>query len=156
MPELDQRAEGRARRDERGRGARIVLLLIDDAHAAGLQIGNQPVEAVGLDRQMMHPLAVPLDKLGDEAGLAGRVLDQFDDKPAEMEILPVERAADLLVLRFRAAQFDRKIFREEIVSATIDFTAIETWSNLKRTSSVAAMLRRISLREKYALCCAAR
>src|ERR1700689_2930725 len=34
-----------------------------------------------------------------------------------MEILPVERAADLLVERFGAAQFDRKILREEIVGA---------------------------------------
>jgi hypothetical protein len=34
-----------------------------------------------------------------------------------MEILPVERAADLIVERLGAAQFDRKIFREEIVSA---------------------------------------
>src|SRR5271154_4362524 len=66
---------------------------------------------------MMHPLAMPLDELGDEAGLAGRVLDQLDHEAAEMEILPVERSADLIVERLGAAQFDRKILSEEIVSA---------------------------------------
>src|SRR5277367_402462 len=66
---------------------------------------------------MMHPFAMPLDKLGHEAGLTGRDLDQLDHEAAEMEILPVERSADLLVERLGAAQFDRKIFREEIVGA---------------------------------------
>src|SRR5271155_1127363 len=66
---------------------------------------------------MMHPLAVPLDKLRDEARLAGRVLDQLDDKAAEMEILPVERSAHLLGDRFGAAQLDWKVLREELVRA---------------------------------------
>src|SRR5208283_4701808 len=89
----------------------------DDAHPSGLQPGNECVETIRLDRQMMHPLAVLLDELGDEDGLAGRVLDKFDDETAEMEILPVERSADLLIHRFGVAQLDWKIFREEFVGA---------------------------------------
>ena len=138
VPELDQRAERRARRDEGGRRARIVLLLVDNAHSARLQIGDERVEAVRLDRQMMHPLAMPLDELRYEAGLAGRILDQFDDEAAEMEILPVERPADLLVERLGAAQLDRKVLREKLVGAVDglhrDRNMIEPQANIVSSS----------------------
>jgi hypothetical protein len=66
---------------------------------------------------MMHPLAVPLDEFGDEAGPARRVLDQFDHEAAEVEILPVKGSTDLIVQRFGTAQFDWKILFKEFVSA---------------------------------------
>src|SRR5271170_3037121 len=87
---------------------------------------------------MMHPFAVALDKFRDEAGLAGRVFDQLDDEAAEVEILPVEGSADLFVERFGAAQFDRKIFGEEIVGAVDrlhrDRNVIEPQADIVRRS----------------------
>src|SRR5882724_8312889 len=72
-------------------------------------------EVVHLERQMMHPFAVFGDELGDEAGLVRRVFDQLDDESTEMEILPVERAGDLLVDGLGTAHRDWKIFRKELV-----------------------------------------
>src|SRR5258708_236148 len=76
-----------------GRAHRAVLLLATHARAAGFGMGADPVDTARVDRQMLHPLAVPLDEFGDEAGLADWVFDQLDDKPAEMEILPEKGSA---------------------------------------------------------------
>jgi hypothetical protein len=113
LPELDQRAECRARRDKRGCGTGRIFLFIDDAHASGAQLRDDWIEMIHLDRQMMHPLAVLVDKFADEAGLARQILNQLDDETAEMEILPVESAADLIVASLGTAFERGKIAGEE-------------------------------------------
>jgi hypothetical protein len=86
VPELDQRAECRTRRDERG----LVVARfeqIDDAHAAALQRIDGAIELGRLDREVVQPLAAFVDEALDEAARPG-ALDDLELEVADVEIAP--------------------------------------------------------------------
>src|SRR5580693_467741 len=73
------------------------LDFVDDAHALRFQL-RRLLFAVGyIERQMMHPLAAPFEKLVDERILAER-LQQLDGEPVQVELSQLE--AGRIVSRF--------------------------------------------------------
>src|SRR5262249_17020204 len=92
LPELDQHTEGAARRDECRLRAGAQLLLVDDAHAIGLELRDVGIECVDIDRDVMEPFAALRDEAFDEAAAPRLCLDQLDLVAVEVKAGDVERA----------------------------------------------------------------
>src|SRR5271166_435522 len=77
LPELDERAESRARGNESGRRTIGKSLLVDDADAVALHRVGDRLQMVDFDRQVMHPLAMLVDEFADESSLTRQILDHL-------------------------------------------------------------------------------
>src|SRR5208283_5878433 len=101
VPDLDQHAECRLRRDEVLALAAPVASFVHHPDAVALEPLAGGVEILEVDRNMMHPLAVARDELGDEVvpGLVRWALDEFELEACDLEIAEREVALGIAGVR---------------------------------------------------------
>src|SRR5580698_1601506 len=100
LPQLNQNAKGRTRRDEAGLLSIRKVVLVNYAHAAGFELSDHRIKAIDFVTDVMQPFAVTPDELRDETLVARQLLDELERNAAEIEILPQEAALRLLACLF--------------------------------------------------------
>src|SRR5208282_6513822 len=110
VPDLDQHAECRLRRDEVLALAAPVASFVHHPDAVAFEPLAGGVEILEVDRNMMHPLAVARDELADEVVLdfVRRARDEFELEAGDLEMAKGEVARGIaevrLVGNFRAGK----------------------------------------------------
>src|SRR5579862_1549494 len=114
IPDLDQRAECRPRRDVEFAIATPVLTLVNDANPIGLELAQRLVEVLHVDGQMMKAFTIFVDKVADEIRFAAGAwaLNEFELKSFDVEISEDEAFGSGVRL---AAHRGRKVAHEKFL-----------------------------------------